>query len=57
MAQKAKNEKQGIKAHKMPEKSVFFDKVMPALFIVLAVVMVGLIIFAFGVVTGIVQWS
>lgn len=45
-----------LKAHKMPEQSVFYDKVLPALFIGLAVIMGVLILFAIGVLTGVVPW-
>jgi hypothetical protein len=45
-----------LKPHKMPDKSVFYDKIMPALFIILAVVMALLILFAIGVLTGLVPW-
>jgi hypothetical protein len=45
-----------LKTHKMPEQSVFYDKVLPALFIGLAVIMGVLILFAIGVLTGIVPW-
>lgn len=47
----------GIKAHKMPEKSVFFDRVVPVLLVVLAIVMALMILFALGVLTGIVSWK
>jgi hypothetical protein len=47
----------GLKAHKMPQNSMFYDKVIPILFIVLGVVTVGLIVFALAVLTGIVRWA
>lgn len=45
-----------FKAHKMPERSTFFDRVVPILFVVLGVAMLLLIVFALGVLSGVVQW-
>ena len=45
-----------VKAHKMPDKSVFYDRVAPVLFIALGVIMAALVVFAIGVLTGIVPW-
>ena len=42
--------------HKMPDDSTFYDKVIPALFIGLTVIMTLLILFAIGVLTGLVPW-
>lgn len=56
MSAEKKATPQGIKAHKMPDQSVFYDKIMPIAFIVLAVTMALLILFAIGVLTGIVPW-
>lgn len=44
------------KPHKMPEGSMFYDRIVPALFIALGVVMILLILFAVGVLTGLVPW-
>jgi hypothetical protein len=40
----------------MPEQSVFYDRVLPILFVALGIVMVGLILFALGVLTGLIPW-
>jgi hypothetical protein len=40
----------------MPEQSVFYDRVLPILFAALGIVMVGLILFALGVLTGLIPW-
>jgi hypothetical protein len=40
----------------MPEKSVFYDRILPALLVVLAVVMLLLISFAIGVLVGLIPW-
>lgn len=45
-----------FKTHKMPDKSFFYDRVIPALFIILGLITIGLIIFAIGVLTGFVTW-
>ena len=42
--------------HRMPEQSIFFDRVVPAIFIVTGFATVALIIFAVGVLTGIIDW-
>jgi hypothetical protein len=55
-AMPAKKPSDSLKPHKMPDKSVFYDKIVPALFIILAVVMALLILFAIGVLTGLVPW-
>lgn len=46
----------GLKAHKIPERSVFYDRVLPALLIALAVLTVVLVLFAIGVLAGVVPW-
>lgn len=38
--------------NRMPSDSTFYDKVVPVLLIVLAVIMAGLILFALGVLLG-----
>jgi hypothetical protein len=57
MPEEPKPEPFDLKAHKMPAKSVLFDRVLPVLLILLAVVMVVLIVFAVGVVTGVIAWK
>lgn len=47
----------GIKAHKMPNNSLFYDKVLPILFLGLGIVMVLLILFAAGVLSGVIAWK
>ncbi len=41
---------------RMPANSVFFDKVVPILLVVLGVVMAGLVLFAAGVVLGLIRF-
>jgi hypothetical protein len=41
----------------MPSDSVFYDKVMPVLFVAFGIVLLVLILFAAGVLTGIIPWS
>jgi len=43
--------------HRIPEKSVLFNKLVPALLIILGIATVLLILFALGVLTGIVHWT
>lgn len=43
------------KSH-MPVNSVFFDKVVPILLVALGVVMAGLVLFAAGVVLGLIKF-
>jgi hypothetical protein len=43
-------------ASRMPENSTFFEKVIPSLLIFMAVVTVGLILFALSVLLGIVSF-
>lgn len=40
----------------MPERSVFFEKVVPILLVLMGVVMVGLIVFALGVLLGLIAF-
>lgn len=40
----------------MPKESFFFEKVVPALLVVMGVVMLGLIVFAAGVLFGLVKF-
>lgn len=56
MAPSAKQKPNEVKAHKMPEQSVFFDRLVPIVMILLAVIMVGLIVFSLGVLTGLIRW-
>jgi hypothetical protein len=42
---------------RMPENSLFYEKVVPGLLILLAIVMVILIIFAAGVLLGVVPFK
>ncbi len=46
-----------IKTHKLPDRSMLFDKIIPILFITLAAVMVLLLLFAAGVLLGVVPWG
>jgi hypothetical protein len=56
MADEPQSGRSDFKAHKMPERSTFFDRVVPILFVVLGVVMLLLIVFALGVLSGAIQW-
>ncbi len=42
---------------RVPEDSTFYSRVVPILLVAMAVVMIVLILFALGVVTGIVQFQ
>jgi hypothetical protein len=44
------------KSSRMPENSALFEKVVPTLLVVMAVVTVGLILFALGVLVGLVSF-
>lgn len=46
-----------LKTHKMPSESTFYDKIMPALFILLGIITFVLVAFAIGVATGLVHWN
>lgn len=41
---------------RMPENSTLYEKIVPTLLIIMAVVTVGLILFAFGVLVGLVSF-
>ena len=43
------------KSH-MPQHSVFFEKVIPILLVILGMIMAGLVLFAAGVILGIVRF-
>ena len=45
-----------FKVHKMPERSTFYDRIVPVLFVALGIVMLLLIVFALGVLSGVIQW-
>jgi hypothetical protein len=47
---------QGFKTPKMPENSLFYDKVLPVALAVLGVITVALVLFAVGVLTGVIAW-
>lgn len=52
----AEPKRPNFKAHKMPDKSVFYDRVVPVLFVALGLIMLLLIVFALGVLTGLIPW-
>ena len=56
MADEPQTERSSFKAHKMPERSTFYDRVVPVLFVALGIVMLLLILFALGVLSGVIQW-
>jgi len=41
---------------RLPQKSVFFEKIVPASLVMLGVVMVVLVLFALGVLAGLIQF-
>lgn len=57
MSTEEKPKRLPIKSHKMPDHSVLFDRIIPILFVLLAVVMVLLLAFAAGVLLGVVPWG
>ncbi len=48
--------KRGLKSPRMPEQSVFYERIVPLVLALLGVVMVGLIVFALGVLSGLIPW-
>lgn len=48
--------KRGLKSPRMPERSVFYDRIVPLVLAILGMVMVGLIVFALGVLSGLIPW-
>ncbi len=56
MAGTAKPKLDAVKTHKMPDRSILYDTLVPVIFIVLGVVTLGLIVFSVGVLTGLVHW-
>ena len=56
MNKKPVQTKKTRQASRIPQNSPFFEKVVPALLIVMAVVTVGLILFALGVLVGLVSF-
>jgi hypothetical protein len=45
-----------FKPHKMPQGSLLYERIMPALFLALGTITIGLIVFAIGVFTGLIAW-
>ena len=56
MASTPQPKRLNLKPHKMPDRSLFFDKIVPIMFIVLSVITVLLIAFAIGVISGVIAW-
>jgi hypothetical protein len=56
MSANPKSRPKGIKSHRIDDKSWLFSKVIPGLFILLAIIMLGLILFAAGVLIGLIPW-
>jgi len=48
--------KKSRSSSRMPENSALFEKVIPTLLIVMGVVMAGLILFAIGVLVGVISF-
>jgi hypothetical protein len=46
-----------VTSHRMPEHSLLYDRVIPAALVILGVVMLLLIVFAVGVLTGLIHWA
>jgi hypothetical protein len=44
-------------SHRMPEHSVLYNRLIPIALLLLGVVMFLLIVFAIGVVTGLIHWA
>ena len=55
MPPQPKDDSHLIKSPKMPEKSVFYDRIVPVVFIVLALLTILLIAFSIGVLTGLIR--
>lgn len=43
--------------HKITEDSTLYDRIIPVLFVVLVVITVALIVFALGIVAGVIPWA
>lgn len=56
MAASAKQKLDSVKTHKMPERSVLYDRLVPVLFVVLGLITLALIVFSLGVLTGLIHW-
>jgi hypothetical protein len=46
-----------LKAHKMPDQSTLYDKIIPVMFVLLGLITLVLIGFSVGVLTGLIHWS
>jgi hypothetical protein len=46
-----------VTGHKMPEHSLLYDRVIPVALVIMGVVMLLLIAFAIGVLTGLIHWA
>lgn len=58
MAQVPRNSKPpSVKDARMPQKSTFYDRIVPAVLIFLGIVMFILILLSLGMLTGLVRWS
>lgn len=42
---------------RIPDKSLFFDLVVPGLFVVFAILLVLIVVFALGVLTGVIHYQ
>ena len=54
--EKKQNSPKARPSNRMPENSTLYEKIVPTLLVFMAVVMVGLILFAVGVLTGLVTF-
>ncbi len=57
--QENRTEKKVAAAHgksRMPDNSIFFEKVVPILLVLMGVVMIALVLFAAGVLLGFIQF-
>ncbi|MDQ7037223.1 MAG: hypothetical protein Q9P01_20985 [Anaerolineae bacterium] len=41
----------------MPQQSFFYDRIVPTLLLLFAIVTVALILFAVGILTGLIAWA
>jgi len=46
-----------VGSSRMPENSMFYDRIIPAVLIILGVTTVAMILFALGILTGLIRWS
>ena len=55
-SQKSEHEASEKATNRMPSDSTFYDKVVPAILIIMGLIMLGLILFALGVLLGLIPF-